>query len=397
MSNPSKIDDKLSVDAKLPGDGLGAHGHANIVCSSRPRSDEVSDSNLPFNGGRSGVDLFVFKDDREPVLQDYFRSEKRAAHSFPDDTHLTGDIVNALTGHVEYAQAGGAPDAIKVIGHIQAAIGSGTLTRTGGIALPAKVGDPVCQGDVIEAAADGHVGICFIDGTGFELSGGARLVLDEFVCDANGISHSSLFGVTRGTFAFVVGHLAETGCLRIDTPVGSIRGRARTGGIGMLSLAALIFTVMKEVEAAEFSSQRPLLDSLDDDNINPKDLQLNGTVELFMKDGRHFTLDDPSQTVVISGTGSVSVVTNSAARMAELQKFQQEALAAYAQNTTQRLIAEAEADRVHRLHYYFRRRSSNQSISTNQCRKICRTQRHNRCSFHLRSFSKLRRLRSLRF
>ena len=295
----------------------------------------VSDPNLLFNGdfGRSGVDLIVSKDDHEPVLQDYFRSEKRAAHSSPDGAHLTGNIVNALTGHVEYAQAGGAPDAAKVIGHIQTAIGSGTLTRAGGIAVQAKVGDPVCQGDVIETAADGRVGLRFIDGTGFELSSSARMVLDEFVCDANGTSHSSLFGVTRGTFAFVVGQVAETGCLRIDTPVGSIRGRARTGGIGMLSLTALIFSVMKEVHAAEFSSQRPLSDSLDDDNIKPKDLQLNGTIELFMKDGRHFTLDDPSQTIVISGSGSVSVATNSATRMAELQKFQQEALAAYALGT----------------------------------------------------------------
>ena len=130
----------------------------------------------------------------------------------------------------------------------------------------------------------------------------------------------------------LVGPVPETGCLGVDTPVGSIRGRARTGGIGVLSLTALIFSVLKEVHAAEFSSQRPLLDSLDDDNIKPKDLQLNGTIELFMKDGRHFTLDDPSQTIVINGSGSVSVVTNSAQRMAELQKFQQDAVAAYAQN-----------------------------------------------------------------
>ena len=159
------------------------------------------------------------------------------------------------------------------------------------------------------------------------------MVLDEFVCDANGTSHSALFGVTRGTFAFIVGQVAETGRLRIDTPVGSIRGRARAGGIGMLSLTALIFSLMKEVHAAEFSAQRPLLDSLDDDTIKPKDLQLSGTIELFMRDGRHYTLDDPSQTIVISGSGSVSVATNSATRMAELQKFQQEALATYALGT----------------------------------------------------------------
>ena len=71
-------------------------------------------------------------------------------------------------------------------------------------------------------------------------------------------------------------------------------------------------------------------DSLDDENINPKDLQLNGVVDLIMKDGRHYTLDDPGQTVVIQGKGSISVVTNSPARMEELRTFQQAALASYA-------------------------------------------------------------------
>ena len=53
----------------------------------------------------------------------------------------------------------------QVIGNIQTAIGYGTLRRAGGIAVQAKVGDPVCQGDVIETAADGRIGIRFIDGT----------------------------------------------------------------------------------------------------------------------------------------------------------------------------------------------------------------------------------------
>ncbi len=327
-------------DAVLPIAGSGphshAHGHFETISKQATHASSdaiiVPDAQLLFNADfkRSGVDLILSKDDHELVLQqDYFEGEKRAALSSPDGAHLTGNIVNALTGHVEHAQAGG--DAAKVIGHIQTAIGSGTVTRACGIAVQAKVGDPVCQGDVIETAADGRVGLRFIDGTGFNLSGGARMVLDEFVCDPNGTSHSALFGVTRGTFAFTTGEVAETGCLRIDTPVGSIRGRARTGGIGMLSLTALIFSVMKEVQAAEFSSQRPLLDSLDDDKINPKDLQLNGVVELWMRDGRHYTLDDPLQTIVIGGSGSISVVTNSPTRMAELQKFQQDALASYAQ------------------------------------------------------------------
>src|SRR6266403_376257 len=202
----------------------------------RMRSSSPS-AHLLFNGDfkRSGVDLILSKDDHELLLPDYFKGEKRAALSSPNGAHLTGNIVNALTGHVGYAQAGAA-DAAKVIGHIQTAIGSGTLTRACGTAVQVKVGDPVCQGDVIETAADGRAGIRFIDGTTFNLSGGARMVLDEFVCDANGTSHSALFGVSRGTFSFIAGQMAKTGRLRIDTPVGSIRGRARAGGIGMLSL-----------------------------------------------------------------------------------------------------------------------------------------------------------------
>ncbi len=85
----------------------------------------------------------------------------------------------------------------EVIGHIQTAIGSGTLTPSNGIAVQVKVGDAVCQGDVIETAADGRVGIRFIDGTAFNLSSSARMVLDEFVCDSNGTSHSALFGWKR--------------------------------------------------------------------------------------------------------------------------------------------------------------------------------------------------------
>src|SRR5439155_22890764 len=53
--------------------------------------------------------------------------------------------------------------------------------------------------------------------------------------------------------------------------------------------------------------------------------------ELFLRDGRHYTLDDPGQTFVIGGSGSISLVTNSAARMEELRTFQQNALASYGQ------------------------------------------------------------------
>src|SRR5258708_38365032 len=138
----------------------------------------------------------------------------------------------------------------QVIGNIQTAIGCGILRRASGIAIQVMVGDAVCQGDVIETAADGRIEIRFVDGTVFNLSRDACVELSEFARDANGTLRSALFAVTRGTFAFVAGQLARTGCLTVDTPVGSIRSGGQAVDIGMLVFAALIFSTMKQAQAA---------------------------------------------------------------------------------------------------------------------------------------------------
>ena len=81
----------------------------------------ISDAHLLFNGDfkRSGVDLVLSTRDRELVLHDYFKGEKRATLASPDGAHLTGDIVNALAGHTQFAQAdGSASVAPTVIGHV---------------------------------------------------------------------------------------------------------------------------------------------------------------------------------------------------------------------------------------------------------------------------------------
>src|SRR6266702_3116524 len=217
----------------------------------------------------------------------------------------------------------------QVTGYIQTAIGCGTLRRANGIAVQVMVGDPVCQGDVMETATDGRIGIRFIDGTVFNLSGDTRVVISEFVCHSNSTSHSALFEVTRGTFAFIAGQVAKTNCLRIDTPLGSIRSRAHAGGFGMLSLAALIFSAMKEAQAAE-----PDVTFLDDDSITYKDLE-HGAFELITKEAipRHIIVEDPGETIVLSRRGSsvsVNEVTNSLTRMQELQAAQQDVLANFA-------------------------------------------------------------------
>jgi hypothetical protein len=216
-----------------------------------------------------------------------------------------------------------------VIGNIETVIGCGIVSRANRIAVQAIVGDPVCRGDSIETAADGLIEIRFIDGTVFTLSRDTRVVLNEFARDSNGTLRSALFAVTRGTFAFIAGQMATTGSLTVDTPVGSIRSRAQAGGIGMLSLAALTFALMKEVHAAD-----PNVTFLDDDSVAYKDLA-HGVFELVTKEAipRHIIVEDPGQTVVLTRTGSsvsVNQVANSPARMEELQAAQQEALANFA-------------------------------------------------------------------
>lgn len=212
----------------------------------------------------------------------------------------------------------------QVIGHIQTATGCGTLRRASGTAVRAMGGDAVYQHDVIETAADGLVRVCFIDGTVFNLPRSSRVVLNEFVCDSSrGLPRVLLQG-TEGALAFDAGRTTKTGFSSADTAVSRIGGRAHTTEI--LSLAALIFSTMKEARAAD-----PDVTFLDDDSITYKDLA-HGVFELVTKEAipRHILVDDPGKTIVLRPAGStisVNQVANTPARMAELQAAQQEAAA----------------------------------------------------------------------
>src|SRR5436190_24366189 len=111
----------------------------------------------------------------------------------------------------------------QVIGYIKAAIGSASITRASGLAVQVKVADPVCQGDLIETAADGRIEIRFIDGTYFDLTSSTKMVLTEFVCDGDGGLHSALFRIVRGAFKFIAGRVTEPGSFRIETPFATLR------------------------------------------------------------------------------------------------------------------------------------------------------------------------------
>nr|WP_245269071.1 VCBS domain-containing protein [Bradyrhizobium japonicum] len=189
----------------------------------------VPDPNLIFNGEfkRAGLDLVLSHDGREFVVHDYFRGDKRAAIASPDGAHLTGDIVNALTGHVQVAQAAPGASAAQVIGHVTKLSGSATAIRNG-VSVILNNGDNVEKGDVVSTGADSTLGITFIDGTVFGLSSNARMVLNEMVYDPNGSSNSSLLSLVAGTITFVAGETAKHGDMKVDTPVATmgIRGTA---------------------------------------------------------------------------------------------------------------------------------------------------------------------------
>ncbi|NOJ41846.1 VCBS domain-containing protein [Bradyrhizobium australiense] len=218
----------LSPHGHLPSQGKA---HVDKVSTHAP-SDAIiiSDARLLFAGDfkRSGIDLILTSGDRELVLRDYFKGEKRAALASPDGAHLTGDIVNALSGHTQFAQAdGSASIAPAIIGHVTKLTGNATAIRNG-VSIILNQGDTVHKGDVVQSGSDSTLGITFIDGTVFGLASNARMVLNEMVYDPNGSDNKSLLSLVQGTISFVAGATAKKGDMKVDTPVATmgIRGTA---------------------------------------------------------------------------------------------------------------------------------------------------------------------------
>ncbi|SHN77109.1 autotransporter-associated beta strand repeat-containing protein [Bradyrhizobium erythrophlei] len=209
----------------------GAHLYSEKVHAAHVPSDAVvvPDAELLFRGDfkRAGVDLVLSGDGHEYVVHDYFKGQKHAPLAATDGAFLTGDIVNALAGQVQIAQAGGAAGGSQVIGHVTKLVGTATATRNG-VSIILNNGDNVEKGDVVQSGADSTLGITFIDGTVFGLSSNSRMVLNEMVYDPNGSNNSSLLSLVAGTITFVAGETAKHGDMKVDTPVATmgIRGTA---------------------------------------------------------------------------------------------------------------------------------------------------------------------------
>jgi hypothetical protein len=167
--------------------------------------------------------------------------------------------------------------ASKPIGKVVVATGSVTIERasapviqvgTAGQAGQAKVGDLVYQGDAVATGADGKVGINFTDGTSFNLSNNARMVLNEFVYDPNSTSNSSLINLTKGTFTFVAGKVAKTGDMKVDTPVATMGVRGTTPRVEISDDGTVRFSTLIE-EGKRSVARKPAAPAAQQPEQNP--------------------------------------------------------------------------------------------------------------------------------
>lgn len=178
------------------------------------------------------------------------------------------------------AQQGAGDSDSRSIGKVIAVGGSVTIERTaavpvqvsaGGRKGEAHIGDQVYQGDIVETASDGTIGIRFLDGTSFNLSKNARIELNDFVYNPKGAGNSTLLSLQKGTLTFIAGTVARIGDMKVETPVATmgIRGTAPRVEIledGTVKFSTLVEEYKKEQQAAgpQRGSQRTdLLEILD--------------------------------------------------------------------------------------------------------------------------------------
>ena len=212
---------------KFEADGLGSHsiGYVNVEAAPHHGNAEtitIPDAHLLFSGEfeRSGTDLIVSDREHRVIVTYYFRGEKRPVLVSPEGAPLDAKVIEALSGHTAYAQAG-TPPAAKLIGHVVTMTGSASIVRNG-VTIAVNNGDNVYQNDVVQTGSGSTLGLVLDDGTTFNLSANARLMLNDLVYDASSTSNSALFTLVQGAASFVAGQVAKTGDMKVATPVASI-------------------------------------------------------------------------------------------------------------------------------------------------------------------------------
>jgi hypothetical protein len=161
--------------------------------------------------------------------------------------------VNLVSGQSAIA----APD-INPIGKVLVATGTVRIEHPSEVTAQAnlppnntgqiKVGDFIYRGDVIQTGPDGNLGVGFIDGSSFTVSPNARMEVNEFVFDPHGHFNSSLMSLTKGTFTFIAGEVAQTGNMQVTTPVGTMGIRGTAPRVEILKDNSVKFSTLIEIK-----------------------------------------------------------------------------------------------------------------------------------------------------
>ncbi len=132
----------------------------------------------------------------------------------------------------------GASDAAPAapIAQVKKVTGQVDIVRSGK-RLPAKIGDPLFEKDVVETGPNGGIGITFVDNTVFSAGPNSQLALDEFRFDSNNFRGSMLADMRQGTLAVVSGDITRSapGAMKIKTPTAVLGVRGTTFAVQVYS------------------------------------------------------------------------------------------------------------------------------------------------------------------
>ena len=125
------------------------------------------------------------------------------------------------------------------IGLIKEVTGTATVTR-GGTEIPAEIGAPVFQNDLLETELESTLGVVFVDETRISLGADASLAIDEYVFSPQEDEGSFFTRLGRGSVLFVSGLIAKMGpeTSKVETPVGTIGIRGTKFIVGLEEVPA---------------------------------------------------------------------------------------------------------------------------------------------------------------
>ncbi len=113
------------------------------------------------------------------------------------------------------------------IGQIKKVTGETTIQRDGQH-VPAKVGGPVYEKDVIDTGADGAIGITFMDNTVMSAGPNSEVSLQDYRFDSDNYQGAMLTDLRKGTLSVVSGDIAKSspGAMKVKTPTAilAVRG-----------------------------------------------------------------------------------------------------------------------------------------------------------------------------